>query len=317
MASTIPVKVVSIIDGAPDIKVFEFETVDGTTFPVFEPGSHVDLHITSSLIRQYSSCGRPDDRRLRLAIKLEAESRGGSRHAHRELCVGDNLTVSQPRNNFEIAWSASHHILLAGGIGITPMLSMAYRMVKEHASFELHYFCRSAEHAVFADEITQAFGERARIYFANSDAVAETIEHVIATSRAGAHVYVCGPVGMIDLVAEKAGRLLPPEAFHHELFAARGEANDEADRPFNVVLARTGTTLTVPPGKSIAQVLRENGVDVPVSCEQGVCGTCLTGVIEGVPDHRDEVLSDTARASCSMIALCVSRSLTDELILDL
>jgi vanillate monooxygenase ferredoxin subunit len=317
VASTIPVKVASIMESALDIKVFEFETTDGSAFPDFEPGAHVDLHLTSSLIRQYSSCGQPDNKRLRLAIKLEAESRGGSRHAHREIRVGDILAVSEPRNNFGIAWSASHHILVAGGIGITPMISMAYRMMENGVSFELHYFCRSAAHAVFADEIGAAFGRHARIYYEDAQAVNKTIERVLATTRPGAHVYVCGPAGMIDRVAEIARRLMPPDTLHHELFAARGEPNNEVDRSFDVVLRRSGKKLTVPPGRSIAQVLREHGIDVAVSCEQGVCGTCLTGVIDGVPDHRDEVLSDTARASCSTIALCVSRALSAELILDL
>jgi vanillate O-demethylase ferredoxin subunit len=309
---------VKITVGSQDIKIFEFETIDGAPFPAFEPGSHVDLHIAPSLVRQYSVCGRPEDEKLRLAIKLETNSRGGSRLAHQAIREGDVLTISQPRNNFAIAWEASHHILLAGGIGITPMLSMAYRMKREHASFELHYFCRSAEHAVFADEIRTMFGERARIYFgADTEAVTDAVDHILSNSKSGAHVYVCGPAGMIDVVSEKARRYFPADALHHELFAARSDADQGQDKPFEVVLSRSGRKFSIPAGKSIAAVLRENGVNVEVSCEQGVCGTCLTGVLEGVPDHRDEVLSDATRASCSTIALCVSRAISDTLVLDL
>ncbi len=318
MASTIPVRVVSIIDGAPDIKIFEFETADGTGFPVFEPGSHVDLHLGPALVRQYSVCSIPGHSRLRLAIKLEAASRGGSLHAHRVIREGDLLAIAPPRNNFGIEWAAAHHVLIAGGIGITPMLSMAYHLKHAGASFELHDFCRSIEHAVFADEIQAAFREQSSIHVGASAAqVADRIESILSARPAGTHVYACGPTAMIDLVSATARRHVPVEAFHHELFAARDDPGRTDDRPFDVVLARSGKTLSVPVGKSIAQVLRDHGVEVPVSCEQGVCGTCLTGVIAGIPDHRDEVLSDAARSACRTIAPCVSRAVGDSLVLDL
>lgn len=318
LAQEMAVKVVNITAGAPDIRIFELVATEGAVLPCYEPGSHIDVLLPQSVVRQYSVCSRPNDDHLRIAVKLEANSRGGSRHLHEGVSIGDTLTISTPRNNFAVDWTATHQILVAGGIGVTPLLAMAHHMMERHSSFEFHYFIRSTDSAAFVDEIAEAFGARVKLHLGKSPGEVEAIvDAIVGAASAETHIYACGPKPMIDLVVETAGAAMPARFIHSELFAAGDADISHSGEAFTVTLASSGQSFLIPQGKSIAEVLNENGVPVPVSCEQGVCGTCLTGVLEGVPDHRDEILSSDVRAEGSIMALCVSRALTDKLLLDI
>lgn len=306
----------NVLQIATDVKAFELTPLDGGQLPEFAPGDHVDVLIEPSVIRQYSVCNRPGDRTLRLAVKLEESSKGGSCYMHSRQ-VGDVLAIGNPRNNFPLHWEATHHVLIAGGIGITPLLSMAHHLQARQRSIALHYFCRSFLSGAFIEEIHEELGQYASIHVnASPDDVASVVKAEVERSPSGTHLYTCGPVAMIDRVTEVAYRHLPIPNVHKELFGARNKGN-EGHSQFRVRLARSGQTFNIQDGESIATVLRENAIDVPVSCQQGVCGSCLTRVVQGIPDHRDEVLSDEMRQQGDLIALCVSGSLSEELVLDL
>ncbi len=304
---------------AQDIASFELVSADGKPLPSFTPGAHIDVHV-AGLVRQYSLCNAPaDGARYLIAVKREAESRGGSRAMHENLNEGDLITVGEPRNNFQLDLSARHSVLMAGGIGVTPMLSMALHLLATGASFELHYFTRSIAHTAFHALLSGPdFKGKVDFHYALEPERLRTSLHKLLWQRPeGGQLYLCGPRPFMDLVEASAAPGWPPDAVHLEYFSADPESLSGSQESFQVRLARSGGTYDIPAGKTIVQALAEQGVNVATACEQGVCGTCLTGVLEGIPDHRDAFLDDAERSAGDKMLLCVSRAKTPLLVLDL
>ena len=318
--STITVRVLSATTVAADIRLLHLARTDGQPLPPYEPGAHIDLRLSPSLVRQYSLCGTAlDGSSYAVAVKREPESRGGSKHVHEQLNAGSVLDISPPKNNFPVAADAEHSVLMAAGIGITPLISMARALLAADKSFELHYFCRSADHAAFVDELRAGpMAPRARLHFGlDREAVAATLAKALTQRPDGGHLYMCGPRPFMDLVRATARPGWEEPYVHLEYFAAERATPAEGDASFSVVLARHGITVTVEPGVTIVDTLRAAGIAMETSCEQGVCGTCITQVIDGTPDHRDCFLTAKEHAQGNCIAVCVSRSRTPTLVLDL
>jgi vanillate monooxygenase ferredoxin subunit len=314
------VRIAAIRPEAIDIVSFELVDPQDQALPRFTPGSHIDVHVGPGLVRQYSLCNGPGPRGMyRIAVKREPGSRGGSRAMHEQVKVGDLLTISAPRNRFGLSANASHHLLLAAGIGVTPLLSMAGDLAARGASFELQYFARSSRHAAFGAELqSPRFGGRTSQHHGmEPDALAGHLRALLRVAPAGAHLYMCGPRPFMELVASIASPAWPSASVHREYFAADVAALDRPQTAFQVRLARRGLTLTVPPGRSIAEVLTQHGIGIETSCSQGVCGTCLTRVLDGVPDHRDVFLGQEQRLRNDRMLPCVSRSNSEILVLDL
>ncbi|WP_436307211.1 PepSY domain-containing protein [Variovorax sp. LjRoot290] len=320
LAAPMPVRVRRIAFQAADIKSFELVSTTGDPLPAFTPGSHIDVRIEDGLQRQYSLCNDPNERhRYLIAVKRIAGSHGGSRAMHELVEEGDLLSISAPRNHFALHPAAAHHVLVAGGIGITPLLCMARHLLSIGASFELHYFTRSIEQTAFHAALSAPeFAPHVSFHCAiERSRLRETLHPLLSRRAADAHLYLCGPRGFMNLVEELAAAAWPAGTVHVEHFAANPLASAGERKPFEVTLARSGGTFTVPVSKSIVNVLAERGVCVATSCEQGVCGTCLTGVLEGKPDHRDAFLSPQERIAGAKMLVCVSRASTPRLVLDL
>jgi vanillate O-demethylase ferredoxin subunit len=304
---------------AQDICSFELVAADGGALPAFAAGSHIDVHLDGALVRQYSLCNHPrETHRYLIAVLREAASRGGSLAMH-ALQPGQELSISEPRNHFALATGARRHLLLAGGIGITPILCMAEQLADERADFELHYCTRSIDRTAFAARIgASAFAPRVRFHHDDGPAAQRLdIAAVVARPVDGTHLYVCGPAGFMAAVlaaARSAG--WAAAALHREVFAG-GVAMSDADGAFEVQVASSGAVIRVAPDQTVVAALAAAGVQVPVSCEQGVCGTCLTPVIDGVPDHRDLFLTDEEHARGDRFTPCCSRSKSPRLVLGL
>lgn len=305
-------------DQAAGIISVELVDPQGAELPAFEAGAHLDVHLGPGLVRQYSLCGEPSDRtRYRLGILLDPRTRGGSRLAHEQLVPGARARVSRPINHFPLAPDAERSLLLAGGIGVTPLICMAYQLRAAGRPFELHYCTRSEDQTAFADELK--FGplsEHVRLHRDDGpDGQRLDLASLVSQASPQTHLYVCGPAGYIEWVlgAAKASGWTD-DRLHREYFAADV---DTAGGGFTVVARRSGRTVQVAPDQTIAAALIAAGIDVPLSCEEGVCGTCLTGVLEGAPDHRDVYLSNAERASNSVMMVCCSRAQTAKLVLDL
>lgn len=291
--------------------------VDGQPLPEFVAGSHVDIHIGPKIVRQYSLCCDPIDRySYRLAIKLEKDSRGGSAGLHRDVRVGSRLRIGTPRNHFPLAKVVTKTYLIAGGIGVTPMVAMAADLRRQGADFELHYCARSRQAAAFAEELQYGYADHLRLHLDDGDEEQKfIIERDTPSAVLGGHLYVCGPAIFIDKVLTEALRKgWQKDQLHQERFAGKVDSGGSI---FEVTAARSGVTVTVEGDRSIAAALIDAGVDVPLSCEQGVCGTCLVRVLEGSPDHRDVYQTDDEMAANDRIAVCCSRSRSARLVLEI
>lgn len=311
----IDVRVAEIIDETPTIKSFRFVRRDGKPLGVYTPGAHVDVVGPTAVTRQYSLCSTPDDPESYLvAVKREDQSRGGSIALH-DLKVGDELQISAPRNLMSMDESASHHVLIGAGIGITPMLSMARWMDVHDVSFELHYFARSSEDAAFLPLLQERCPEKLHTHLGIAPEAHEPlIREIVDHAREGSHVYVCGPVPFMDLVQEVSEERLSADHIHRESFQAAEQPGSEANHPFTVELE--GETYEIPADRSIVEVLQENGADVDTSCQEGICGTCIMTVLSGEVEHRDNVLTASEKAAGDQMAVCVSRAKGDHLELD-
>lgn len=320
-ATTFKVRVDAVRDEAPGIRSFSIARLDGQPFGAYTPGAHIDVTAPSGITRQYSLCGDPEriDTQL-FAVKNEPESRGGSRSLHADVAVGSELTVGAPRNLFQLAPDARRHVLIGAGIGITPLLSMAYRLVKLGAPFELHYFARSEAHAAFLPLLTrEPFAQHVRCYFGvTGDGLDAALAGCLANASAGTHLYTCGPAPFMDRVVAVGEARVPADAIHLERFAATpAEAGEAVLESFDVRIATTGQTVKVGKDTSIVDALAAIGIEIDTSCGEGVCGTCMIDVVEGEPEHRDHCLSKAERASNKVICCCVSRSRSPLLVLDL
>lgn len=300
------------------IAAFEFESADGRELPAFTAGSHVDFHLPGGLVRSYSLCNDPAERhRYCFGVLAEVLSRGGSTAMH-ALQVGDVVSVSEPKNHFPLA-QASDHVLLAGGIGITPILAMAQQLHREGQRFEMHYAARSQGHAAFVPQL-QAMPWAGQLHTHWDDgpqAQRLNLSTFIGAPRADRHLYVCGPQGLIEATRSQARALGWADAqVHFELFGAE-VAPQAGDQPFTVIVGSTGQRVEVSAHQTPLQALLAAGLNVPMACEQGVCGTCLTRVTDGVPDHRDQYLTPDEQAANDQFTPCCSRSKTATLTIDL
>lgn len=307
-----------LIEPGP-VCVLDLVPLDGQTLPVFSAGAHIDLHLPGGLVRQYSLCNDPAERhRYQLGVLDDPASRGGSRAVHDLLAVDDEVLISAPRNLFPLAPSAPLHLLMAGGIGLTPLLSMAESLHAAGARFELHHATRSRARTPFMERL-QAAPWTTQVHWHHDDDAATTLDiaSTLRAAPAGSHVYTCGPRGFMDAVLNTARSLAWREdRLHAESFSAE-PATRAGDQTFEVELARSGKVIVVDPDRSVAQALDAAGVLLPTSCEQGVCGTCLTRVIAGTPDHRDQYLTPEEQAANDQFLPCCSRSLSPRLVLDL
>jgi vanillate O-demethylase ferredoxin subunit len=317
--NTLSVCVQKRTDEAEGICSFELAAQDGRPLPAFSAGAHIDVHVAPGIVRQYSLCNDPSERtRYRIAVLREARSRGGSARLHDQVHEGQRLNISAPRNHFPLV-PARHSLLLAGGIGMTPILAMAHSLHAQGASFAMHYCGRTASRMAFQGELAAAPFSGAVHLHADDGEASQRFDasQLLAHPGDGTRLYVCGPTGFMEHVLSTArSHGWPEDRLHREYFAATPSAS--TDHPaFDVELARTGIRCQVPPGKTVLEVLLAQGIDVPHSCESGVCGTCLTSVLGGTPDHRDSYLTDAERGAGTQFLPCCSRSKSPVLVLDL
>jgi len=302
---------------AEGIASYEFESATGQPLPAFGAGSHIDLHLPENMVRSYSLVNAPSDTgRYVLAIQRENEGRGGSAWMHAAPRVGDVIRAGPPVNDFPLDESAPHTIFIAGGIGITPVMSMLRRLDAVGRRWRLHYAARSPSHMAYRDALGGMKGEGAdvELRFDSPDTDKLDIAAIARNAPADTHLYCCGPRGMIDaFIAACASR--DPRTVHFERFGAGSEAATAGG--YDVVLNRSGARLTVAPGKTILDTLLDHSIDVPYACSAGVCGTCRTAVLDGEPDHRDDFLSTDEKQSNDSMMICCSGSRSKTLVLDL
>ena len=317
---SLQVRVARKVQEAQDICSFELVAADGGPLPAFSAGSHVDVVLPGGITRQYSLCNdAAESHRYLLGVLRDPASRGGSLAMHDLVKEGDLLQISPPRNHFPLAGQATRSLLLAGGIGITPILCMAERLAMTGADFELHYCTRSPERTAFRQRIAgSAFAGRAHFHFDDGpEAQKLNLPSLLGAPQPGVHLYVCGPKGFMDAVLGAArAQGWAEDQLHYEFFAGAAAATG-TESDFEVKLASSGRVVPVRADQSVVQALAAAGVEVLVSCEQGVCGTCLTRVLDGVPEHRDVYLSPEEQAANDQFTPCCSRSRTPVLVLDL
>jgi len=317
--SELSVKVIRKDAVAEDICSFELAGVDGRLLSPFSAGSHIDVHLPNGIVRQYSLCNPPQERhRYLIAVLRDPNSRGGSVCMHQQVQVGDMLRISEPKNHFALV-PARRALLFAGGIGVTPLLSMAERLAQTQAAFEMHYCARSASRMAFADRIRMSmFSDAVHFHFDDGpDAQKLDAERVLAQPSPQTHMYVCGPTGFMNWVIGAAQKLGWLESNIHREYFAAAPVDTSHDGSFQIKIASTGQLVTVPRGCSAVAALAVAGVEIPVSCEQGICGTCLTRVLEGQIDHRDMYLTEEERAKNDQFTPCVSRASSQVLVVDL
>lgn len=303
-----------------DIAQFELVHPDGAALPPFSAGAHVEVLLPGGFQRSYSLCNKPDEtRRYLLGVLRDAQSRGGSQSMHERVAVGDTLRISAPRNHFPLVASARRSLLLAGGIGITPLLSMAWQLAGQGADFALHYCTRSAAHAGFAAILDQSpFADKVQHHLDDGpDHQKISLPALLSKPEPHTHVYVCGPQGFIDAVLGAAGQAgWAHEQLHKELFSAE-VVHEAGDGAFEVEIAGSGQVVQVGSQQTVVQALAAAGVDIAVSCEQGICGTCLTRVVSGTPLHRDQYLTEEEQAANDQFTPCCSRATSARLVIDL
>lgn len=315
----IDVVVVSRKDEAQGICSYELASIDQGPLPAFSAGAHIDVHLPGGLIRQYSLCNHPEEQhRYVIGVLKDPASRGGSQSLHEWVNAGDRLRISEPRNLFPLAHQAKRSLLFAGGIGITPILCMAERLAHSGADFEMHYCARSSERAAFVDRIrNSAFANQVFLHFDEQPDTALNAAHVLANPQDNVHVYVCGPGGFMQHVLDSARAQGWQEALLHREYFAATPTDTRQDGSFSVKVSSTGQVFEIPADKTVVQVLESHGIDIAMSCEQGICGTCLTRVLDGVPEHRDLFLSEEEQALNDQFTPCCSRSKSPLLVLDI
>jgi vanillate O-demethylase ferredoxin subunit len=301
-----------------DINLLELHPADRTVLPSFSAGSHIDLHLRDGLVRSYSLINSSSEtHRYVIGVKKEQNSRGGSRYIHEELRSGDEITIDAPRNTFALNEEASSSILIAGGIGITPLISMAQRLEELGKPWQLHYAAHSSPTS-FVSQLAR-FGSKVRFYFPTEFqrepcSTRIDIDSIVANACREAHIYCCGPERMLTAFTAATAERSHVHG-HIEHFANALGVDKEGE--FEVVLAKSGRTIAVHSGKSILDTLLELGMDAPYSCMEGVCSSCETRVLSGIPDHRDLILSSEEHAANDRMMICCSRSKSPTLVLEL
>lgn len=314
------VKLTSIAEVGDDIYRYEFKSLDGAMLPRFSGGSHIDIHIQPGLIRQYSLCNDPaESNRYVIAVQLERNGKGGSKALHETAKISQKYQISSPRNNFSLILNEKKYLLIGGGIGITPLLAMAAELSRNEADFHLHYCTRNDSKVIQSSILKKLIAQgKATLHLDNGNPadginLTTTLKH----HSPGEHLYFCGPTGFMNAIKNAASHW-PKEFIHFEHFSPPSIKESLATQPnseFLVILKRSKLEFAIGADESITDVLRKNDFFIETSCEEGYCGTCLTRYLEGVPDHRDTVLSDKDKESFLMI--CCSRAKSAELVLDL
>lgn len=314
---TLSLYVADIRCEAKDVLYIDLRDPLGGILPPFTPGAHVEVHLKGGLIRHYSLCNDSAERhRYCLGVGLARDGRGGSHHIHQKVRAGHVLNVSAPRNNFPLAASTEESIFIAGGIGITPIMAMIKRCENLGRPWRLFYCARNRQRAAFYEELNTISQGRCTYHFDDeNEGRFFDVENALRSIDSSAHIYTCGPGALMKSV-ESVTAPRPPEHVHFEWFTA-AETKKETDQSFTVVLKKSGKRFEVPAGRSILEVLEDNAMPVPYSCREGLCASCKTGVVSGEPDHRDNVLSASEKASGKNIMVCVSRSKSAELVLDI
>ena len=320
MNELIRVKVASKTLLVEGIAAYDLISIDETALPYFGAGSHIDVHVPNGPVRQYSLCDLPGvDRRYRIAVMRDPLSRGGSVRMIEKVQDGDELFISRPRNHFAVHEGEAPAVLFAGGIGITPIRCMTLQLASEGRPFELHYCGRSRDRMAFVDQLNRcSFAANIFVHVDDGgpsqrlDAQAVLRAHV-----AESHLYVCGPKGFMNHILCTARELgWAEDRLHCEHFGA-APIDHTIDGPFELEIRSTGIVITVAAGQSAAQALIDAEIDLPISCEQGACGTCVTKVLSGIPDHRDVYLTEAEHLRNGLFTPCCSRSRTSRLVLDL
>jgi ferredoxin-NADP reductase len=307
-------RIKSAVWEAPNILSYELRSTDGKELPPFTAGAHIDLTLPNGLMRSYSLINPQSERhRYVIAVQKDRESRGGSKWMHQNLRAGEILAVNDPRNNFTLNETAEKSIFIAGGIGVTPMLSMIDRLNAIGRDWELIFCSRMRNSTPFMERLEK--DSRVRFNFDREPGARMLdIAAAVKAAPANGHLYCCGPIPMLDAF-EEATKDLERERVHVEYFTAKEPPATEGG--FTVVLARSGREIVVPSGKTILGALNDAGVIIPYSCTEGICGTCETVVLEGTPDHRDRILTEAERVSNKKMMICCSGSKSDRLVLDL
>ncbi|WP_159593597.1 PDR/VanB family oxidoreductase [Hydrogenophaga sp. BPS33] len=318
----ITIRVSRVVRHTGEVNSYVLQRVDGLPLPACEAGAHLDVYLPGGLVRSYSLCGDPTltTEAYEIAVKREDAGRGGSRAVHHWVREGEILRIGKPRNQFQLSPHAPHHLLLGGGIGVTPLVSMAHALHALGAPFTLAVFARSAQHLALKSVLETA-PWRAQVQVHLDDAPSPPnapmkAATLVAQAPAGSHVYFCGPEGFMAHVRQ-ATQTWPSERVHFEYFSAPPStaAASAESAGFDVVLARRQLRLHVAPGQSIAHALQAAGVAVDTVCEQGICGSCLTPYLDGTPDHQDLCMTDDEHAT--HLAVCCARSHSPVLTLDL
>jgi ferredoxin-NADP reductase len=301
--------------GAEGVVVLDLRRPDGAELPPWAAGAHIDLRLPGGLTRQYSLCGDPADRSVwRIAVLREPESRGGSAHVHNALVEGAGVEVRGPRNHFPLV-PAPRYLFIAGGIGITPILPMIDAADAAGAEWELHYGGRSRRSMAFLESLEGAAGQRVTLHPQDEVGLID-LDALLTTPRPGTLIYCCGPEPLLVAVEQRCAGW-PEGSLHLERFAPKDVGEPVLTDAFEVELALSGLSLTVPPEKSVLQVVEEAGIDVLSSCTEGTCGTCETTVLSGEVDHRDSLLTPAEQAANDTMFICVSRAACPKLVLEL
>lgn len=303
---------------ADSIISIELIAEDGSTLPSFSAGSHIDLHLSNGLIRQYSLSNNPQEKhRYEIAVLKDPQSRGGSQAVH-ELKKGDRIKISEPRNLFPLVDTAKAFKLFAGGIGITPILCMAEKLYAMGVEFELFYFAKSHKNAAYIERIRKSpFSNSVYFYFDDEQSNQNLDIKQCLDYQEGSHLYVCGPSGFMNFVLESANTNgWSEDSLHKEYFSAE-QTDQSTNEVFDIKIESTGEIITINKDETIISALAKNGIDIPLSCEQGICGTCVTRILDGIPEHRDMYFSESEKALNNQFLPCCSRSKSKVLVLDL
>jgi vanillate O-demethylase ferredoxin subunit len=305
------VRVVALREEASGIVSCELRATAGT-LPFCPPGAHVDVHLPNALVRQYS-VANADAAMYLIAVKREPASRGGSAFVAESLRIGARLRIGAPRDNFPLDPPTGRVVLIAGGIGITAMLPMARHLATQECDWSLHYAVRHRQDVGFSEAL-RAFGEKVHLHVSSESGGRLALVELVESQPDGTHFYCCGPTSMLDAFLQ-ATASLPPGQVHYERFGA--DTSALTGEAFVVRLARSGRSVSIASNQSIVEALMDIGIEVPYSCQQGICGACEVKVLAGTPDHRDEVLTESEKTSNASMMICCSRARTPEIVLDL
>jgi vanillate O-demethylase ferredoxin subunit len=315
-AQLLTVQVADVRAEACDVMTLELRAVGGGQLPPFDPGAHLDLHLPNGLVRQYSLTNdwRERDRYV-IGVGRAEKSRGGSDYVHSQIRAGMQLKISVPRNNFPLDPEAERFLFIAGGIGVTPIMAMIRWCVAQSKPWRIIYAARSRQRAAFYEQICGLARSSAQFHFDDEAGQVLDAAQAMSSWSSGERIYCCGPTPLMEAV-KALSEQLPPDTVRFEWFTVPESDEPQESESFSVRLERSGREFQVPADKSILEVLEENGFEIPFSCREGLCGTCVTNVLEGEPDHRDYVLSDEERESGKMMTICCSRSKSPSLTLD-